>query len=85
MHIDKFLTYCAFDIVGEAMFSKAFGFSEEGEDIDGSIANMVSINQLVAWGAWYRPLFDVLLKNPLMTWLDILRRFPKFYFKRLCR
>lgn len=83
MDVDKYLTYCAFDIVGEAMFSKPFGFNEKGDDIDGSIATMVALNQLVAWGAWYRPLFNIFLKTPLMTWLDVLRKPDSMQWSRV--
>ncbi|KAH9906240.1 cytochrome P450 [Xylariomycetidae sp. FL2044] len=72
MDLDKFFTYCAFDVVGEVMFSRPFGYIEQGVDIAGSIASSVTLNMMVAWGGWYRWLFDLFLTNPLVTWLDVM-------------
>lgn len=58
----SFFTYIAFDVVGEAFFSKPFGFMEKGGEIDGAIAQTlgfdcyVSIGAFVQWlrGMYYR-------------------------------
>ncbi|KAK7991890.1 cytochrome p450 [Apiospora saccharicola] len=38
MNLDEFFTFVAFDITGEAVFSKPFGFLDKGEDVNHSIA-----------------------------------------------
>lgn len=69
--LDRFFTYTTFDIVGEVIFSKSFGFLREGRDIGGAIANSLAQNIYVAVGG-YMQWFHLLLSNPLVTWLDIL-------------
>ncbi|KUI71583.1 Pisatin demethylase [Cytospora mali] len=69
--LDRFFTFTTFDIVGEVIFSKAFGFLREGEDIGGAIANSLAHNIYVAVGG-YMQWLHLLLSNPFMTWLSIL-------------
>jgi len=72
MHLDKFLTYTAFDVVGEVVFSKPFGFTQQGIDIDNSIANSKGLSFFSATASFYRHWRNLLLTNPLMTQLQIL-------------
>lgn len=69
--LDRFFTYTTFDIVGEVIFSKSFGFLREGRDIGGAIANSLAQNIYVAVGG-YIQWFHLLLSNPLVTWLEVL-------------
>lgn len=69
--LDRFFTYTTFDVVGEVIFSKSFGFLREGRDIGGAIANSLAQNIYVAVGG-YVQWFHLLLSNPLVTWLDVL-------------
>ena len=39
VEFDKWFNYMAFDVIGEVVFSSAFGFTDSGSDIGGSIAN----------------------------------------------
>ncbi|KAK4247263.1 cytochrome P450 [Corynascus novoguineensis] len=71
MHLDKFFTYTAFDIVGEVVFSKKFGFLQEGEDIGNSIANSLALNAYAAVGGFLQP-WNLIVANPLVTWLRIM-------------
>lgn len=69
--LERFFTYTTFDVVGEVIFSKSFGFLREGRDIGGAIANSLVQNIYVAVGG-YMQWFHLLLSNPLVTWLDVL-------------
>lgn len=69
--LDRFFTYTTFDVVGEVIFSKSFGFLREGRDIGGAIANSLAHNIHVAVGG-YMQWLQALLSNPFVTWLDIL-------------
>lgn len=71
MHLDKFFTYTAFDIVGEVVFSKKFGFLHEGADIGNSIANSLALNAYAAVGGFLQP-WNLIVANPLVTWLRIM-------------
>ncbi|KAH8764225.1 cytochrome P450 [Diaporthe sp. PMI_573] len=44
MDLDKFFTYTAFDIVGEMLCSKPFGFLREGKDL-----HYIAVNPIMTW------------------------------------
>ncbi|KAI3319775.1 cytochrome P450 [Xylariaceae sp. AK1471] len=67
MELDKFITYCTFDVLGEVMFSKAFGFLENGTDIGDTIAWSGMLNMIVTCGGYYRWLLNIFLMNPIIT------------------
>ncbi|RYC59107.1 hypothetical protein CHU98_g7099 [Xylaria longipes] len=67
MEFDKFLTYCTFDVLGEVMFSKAFGFLDDGTDIGDTIAWSGILNMTVTCGGYYRWLLNIFLMNPIIT------------------
>ncbi|KAK8053796.1 cytochrome P450 [Apiospora saccharicola] len=47
MNLDEFFTFVAFDITGEAVFSKPFGFLDKGEDVNHSIAmNLAAVARI---------------------------------------
>ncbi|KAI1079336.1 cytochrome P450 [Whalleya microplaca] len=71
MHLDRFLHYTAFDIVGEVLFSTDFGFIREGKDVDNAIAKSVSLSFFAATSGFYG-IWRHAVSNPFMTWLGIL-------------
>lgn len=70
MHLDKFFIYTAFDVVGEALCSKPFGFLKEGKDVNNAIATNFFFQELVTWASHLREL-HYLAVNPIMTWLSL--------------
>lgn len=72
MSLDAWFAYQAFDILGQVVFARPFGFLEKGSDIDNSIANSEMLSRFTAYTPFYRTLRNVLLTNPVMTWLQIL-------------
>lgn len=70
MHLDKYFTYTAFDVVGEVLCSKPFGFLREGRDVNGAIATNFFFQELVTWASHLRELHYVAV-NPVMTWLSL--------------
>lgn len=70
MELDRFLNFTTFDVVGEVVFSKAFGFLDKGEDIGNSIANNCAMEALgtpLSQFKWTQ----VALGNPLITMLGL--------------
>ncbi|KAK8058252.1 hypothetical protein PG994_008700 [Apiospora phragmitis] len=66
MDLSKFFTFIAYDIMGEVIFSKSFGFLERGGDIEDSL------RQGLAFGAYvavlpYFPRLQGLLVSPLFA------------------
>jgi len=58
--------FAAFDIVGQAILSRPFGFLEKGEDVGGSIANSRALVTYIALLGHAQWLHDFLLGNPLI-------------------
>lgn len=51
MALDRYVTFMTFDLLGEVLFSKPFGYLEAGKDIGGSIAmtsQLVAVHALVS-------------------------------------
>jgi len=71
MELDRFLSYATVDVIGELLFSKPFGFLDEGRDIKGAIAGTKAANALGAVLAYF-PWLHLTLTNPFVTWLNIL-------------
>jgi hypothetical protein len=69
--IDKWINYLAFDIVGEATFSKSFGFLLAGHDIGDSISNQFKLRLYIAIVGHYNFLHDYLLANPLIAYFNL--------------
>jgi hypothetical protein len=72
MDLNTFISYATFDVVGEVVFSKQFGFLEEGKDIDNAIQNSLALNSYIVVAGYFHWVNIVLLANPVMTWLSIL-------------
>ncbi|KAK9773521.1 putative Cytochrome P450 [Seiridium cardinale] len=71
MDLDWFFTYASFDIIGEIIFSKQFGFLESGTDIKNTIHNIANLNAYAASAGFYR-WFHYLLVNPFVTWAQLM-------------
>jgi cytochrome P450 len=70
MELDKFLTYTAFDGVGEILFSKPFGFIDKGQDIENGIATNLALEAIGTPISQFR-WAQIMLANPLVTWLGL--------------
>ncbi|KAK4159610.1 cytochrome P450 [Cladorrhinum sp. PSN259] len=70
--LDKFLTFTAFDIIGELLFSQQFGFLEKGKDIGSAVANSRALNAYAAVAGFFLVVHRTLIANPVVTWLNIL-------------
>ncbi|KAL1961169.1 hypothetical protein VTO42DRAFT_3114 [Malbranchea cinnamomea] len=69
--LDKYFTFTTSDIVGEAVFSKQFGFLREGRDIDNAIAKSHPQAAYVSIAGFFRWFHVLFLSNPVITWLNI--------------
>ncbi|CEI63369.1 hypothetical protein FVEN_g102 [Fusarium venenatum] len=72
MHLDRFISYATFDVIGEIVFSKQFGFLEQGVDIGDALRNSLALNAYVAVAGYFRWINIALLANPLVTWMAIM-------------
>lgn len=72
MDINTYISFATFDVIGEVVFSKQFGFLEQGKDIGNAIGNSLALNAYVAVAGYFRWLNIALLANPVMTWLSIM-------------
>ncbi|KAI1340026.1 cytochrome P450 [Xylariaceae sp. FL0016] len=70
MDLAMFFTYVAFDITGEVIFSKPFGFLDKGEDVRGAIAMNVGLEFYLSIFGFYRWV-HWLVANPLVTWTQL--------------
>jgi cytochrome P450 len=70
MHLDRFFTYTAFDVVGEVIFSKKFGFLQQGADIRNAISNSRKLNAFASVLGFFTP-WNRIIANPFVTWLQI--------------
>lgn len=72
MEISKYISFATFDVIGEVVFSKSFGFLEQGKDIGNAISNSLALNAYVAVAGYFRWVSIALLANPAVTWLSIM-------------
>ena len=71
VELDKWLNYLAFDVIGELVYSRKFGFLDRGQDIGGSIANMrflMFYQTIMGYMYWLHPF---LLASPISGWLGL--------------
>jgi len=54
MDLSRYISYTTFDVIGEVVFSKAFGFLERGQDIRSAIANSLALNAYIAVAGYFR-------------------------------
>ncbi|KAK8065400.1 hypothetical protein PG997_012147 [Apiospora hydei] len=64
--LSKFFTFIAYDIMGEVIFSKSFGFLEKGGDIEDSLRQGLDFGAYVAVLPYF-PWLQKLLVNPLFA------------------
>ena len=69
--LDKFFTFTTSDVIGEAIFSKQFGFLREGYDINNTIASAHPQAAYVSIAGFFRWVHVALLSNRFVTWLGI--------------
>jgi hypothetical protein len=70
--IGRWFTFTAFDMVGEAVFSRQFGFLDEGRDIGNSVANGAALNAYATIMGFFRRVHVVFVGNPLVASLKLL-------------
>lgn len=71
IELDRWFTFFAFDAIGEAIFSKSFGFLEQGKDIRNAIANQRLLAPYAAVMGYYSWFHNLTLGNPLLSRLGI--------------
>lgn len=71
VELDQWFTFFAFDAVGEVIFSKSFGFLEQGKDIRDAIANQRLLAPYAAVMGYYTWFHNLTLGNPLLSRLGI--------------
>ncbi|KAJ5292170.1 hypothetical protein N7478_001421 [Penicillium angulare] len=71
VELDRWFTFFAFDAIGEVIFSKSFGFLEQGQDVRSAIANQRLLAPYVAIMGHYAWLHNLTLGNPLLSRLGI--------------
>jgi cytochrome P450 len=71
VELDRWFTFFAFDAVGEAIFSKSFGFLEQGKDVRDAIANQRLLAPYAAVMGYYAWFHNLTFGNPLLSRLGI--------------
>lgn len=64
------LSFLAWDILGEVTFSTRFGFLDQGRDIGNSIKNNFGLAVYVTLTSYAQWLHAIFLGNPILRWLD---------------
>lgn len=72
MDINKYISFATFDVIGEVVFSKSFGFLEQGKDIGNAINNSLTLNAYVAVAGYFCWINIALLAHPVITWPSIM-------------
>lgn len=70
--LDQYFTFMAFDVVGEMLFSKQFGFLKNDRDVGDAIKNGTVLSVYASVIGFIRWFHVTLLGNPFMTWLGLL-------------
>ncbi len=70
------LHFLTWDITGEVMFSKRFGFLDQGQDIGNSIKNNFFLALYLTLTVYAQWIHTTILGNPIPRWLDF---HPKEY------
>ncbi|KUI60660.1 Pisatin demethylase [Cytospora mali] len=66
MDLDRFVTFLTFDMLGEVLFSKPFGYIAAGEDIGGSIGTNAKLIGIHAVVSHFRSI-QLMALNPVTT------------------
>lgn len=72
MNLGEYMSYATYDVAGEMIFSKPFGFLSAGLDIANTISNAVPLNLYVAVAGYLYWLHSILIGNPIVTRTGIL-------------
>jgi cytochrome P450 len=72
MELSTFMSFATFDVIGEVVFSKPFGFLEQGKDVGNAIQNSLALSAYISVAGYFRWINIALLANPVMTWLTFL-------------
>jgi cytochrome P450 len=67
----QWLSFFAFDVLGEVTFSQSFGFVETGTDIRNAVANTKALALYIAVMGHYTWLHNMTLGNPLLSRIGI--------------
>lgn len=70
MELDDFISFTTFDVVGEVLFSKAFGFLDAGADLENTVENNLMLEKVAAPVSQFRWM-QLLLGNPFVTMLGL--------------
>lgn len=70
MALDEFITFTTFDVIGEVLFSKEFGFLEQGKDLEHSIRNNIALERLGTPISQFRWM-QLAIGNPLISTLGL--------------
>lgn len=65
MHLNQFFKYMTYDMIGEMLFSKQFGFLQTGTDIDNAVAAASAMNVYAAIAGHFYWIHSILIANPL--------------------
>lgn len=68
---EEWFNFLAFDILGEATFSRSFGFLETGKDLGNTVANNVYLRLYISILGHFPWAHDFLLANPLIEYLNM--------------
>lgn len=72
MNLSAYINYATYDLAGEMIFSKPFGFLAAGLDVANTISNAVPLNLYVAIAGYLYWLHCILIGNPIVTRAGIL-------------
>lgn len=70
--LGMYFSFLAFDVVGEVLFSKQFGFLQEDRDVGHSIRNGPYLSVALSVAGYVRWLLVAFFGNPIVTWLGVL-------------
>lgn len=68
---EEWFNFLAFDILGEATFSRSFGFLETGKDLGNTVANNVYLRLYISILGHFPWAHDLLLANPLIEYFNM--------------
>jgi cytochrome P450 len=68
---EQWFNYLALDVLGEATFSRDFGFVKAGKDIGNTVANNVFLRIYISILGHFPGAHDLLLANPLIEYFNM--------------
>ena len=70
VELRDWLYFLTHDLLGEIIFSRRFGFLDQGRDVGGAIKNIFYLSIYVTFAVYMQWLHAILLGNPILRWLD---------------